>query len=38
MKFIVEHENLVQASFRADDGNQYFVRIRRMSPRFAATR
>lgn len=38
MKFVVEHENLVQASFRAKDGNEYFVRIRRMSPRFAGVR
>jgi hypothetical protein len=36
MTFVFENDNLIQASFRARDGNQYFVRIRRMAPRYAA--
>ena len=37
MTFVVEHDNLIQASFVSTDGNTYFVRIRRIGPRFAAT-
>lgn len=37
MTFVFENDNLIQASFRARDGNQYFVRIRRMTtPHYAA--
>ena len=38
MTFVVEHNNLIQASFVSVDGNTYFVRIRRIEPRFAAAR
>ena len=38
MTFVVEHSNLIQASFVSVDGNTYFVRIRRIEPRFAAVR
>ena len=36
MTFVVEHDNLIQASFVSSDGNTYFVRIRRIEPRYAA--
>lgn len=36
MTFVVEHDNLIQASFVSSDGNTYFVRIRRIQPRYAA--
>ena len=36
MTFVFENDNLIQASFKACDGNQYFVRIRRVLPRYAA--
>ncbi len=35
MTFLVERDNLIQASYVSNDGNTYFVRIRRMSPSFA---
>ena len=38
MTFVIEHNNLIQASFVSVDGNTYFVRIRRIEPRFAAAR
>lgn len=38
MKFVVENRNLIQASFRSNDGNAYFVRIRRMNSHLAAVR
>ena len=38
MKFVIENRNLIQASFRSNDGNAYFVRIRRINPRLAAVR
>ncbi len=38
MTFVVEHDNLIQASFVSRDGNTYFVRIRRMNQRFTAAR
>jgi hypothetical protein len=37
MKFVFEHNNLVQASYVSTDGETYFVRINRMSPRLART-
>ncbi len=36
MTFVVEHDNLIQASFVSADGNTYFARIRRIQPRFAS--
>jgi len=38
MTFIVEQENLIQASYIAKDGNSNFVRIRRIDPSFASIR
>ncbi len=38
MTFVVEHDNLIQASFVSRDGNSYFVRIRRMNQRLTAAR
>jgi hypothetical protein len=35
MTFVAQHRNLVQASYVSNDGNSYFVRIRRMNPRFS---
>jgi hypothetical protein len=35
MTFVIENKNLVQASFRSNDGNSFFVRIRRINPRLA---
>ena len=35
MTFVLDHENLIQASYVSNDGNSNFVRIRRISPRFA---
>ena len=35
MTFVLDHENLIQASYVTNDGNSNFVRIRRISPRFA---
>jgi hypothetical protein len=37
MTFVVEHDNLVQANYVSTDGETNFVRIVRMSPRFAGT-
>lgn len=37
MTFVLEHENLIQANYVSSDGNSNFVRIRRISPRFART-
>ena len=37
MTFVVEHQNLIQASFVSNDGNTYFLRIRRVNPRMAGT-
>ena len=36
MTFVVENRNLIQGSFVSADGNSYFLRIRRINPRFAA--
>ena len=36
MTFVFENRNLIQASFVSNDGNSYFLRIRRINPRFAA--
>ena len=38
MTFVIENRNLIQASFRSNDGNAYFVRIRRINPRLASVR
>ena len=35
MTFVIENKNLVQASFISNDGNSFFVRIRRINPRLA---
>ena len=35
MTFVLDHENLIQANYVSNDGNSNFVRIRRISPRFA---
>ena len=35
MTFVAQNRNLIQAKFVSHDGNAYFVRIRRMTPRFA---
>jgi hypothetical protein len=37
MTFVIEHDDLVQANYMSTDGETNFVRIVRMSPRFART-
>lgn len=36
MTFVFENRNLIQANFVSNDGNTYFLRIRRVHPRFAS--
>ena len=36
MTFVFERGNRIQANFESNDGNTYFVRVRRMNPRLAA--
>ena len=36
MTFVVEHDNLIQASYLSNGGNSNFVRIRRINPRLAS--
>ena len=36
MTFVIERKNLIQGSYQSNNGNTYFVRIRRMNPRLAA--
>ena len=35
MTFVLDRENLIQASYVSNDGNSNFLRIRRISPHFA---
>lgn len=37
MTFVMERQNVIQASYLSNDGNTYYVRIRRMGPRLAAS-
>jgi hypothetical protein len=36
MTFVFENRNLIQANFVSNDGNTYFLRIRRVHPHFAS--